>query len=183
MICLTVCKAVSASCRVRQMMTKSSAYRIEFPQRRVPLCPVHIQHMQVDVCQQGADDTALRGTYLGGVSHAIFQNPRFEPLTDEFQYPPVANPPFEQRHQHCRGQWYRSNSEYRRQPPTNPLSEPSSPQITACCALRFGRKPYELSRKLASKMGSITNLQACCTTRSRTVGIPNGLCLPSAFGM
>jgi len=31
----------------------------EFPHRRVPFRPVHIQNMQVDVCQQGTDDTAL----------------------------------------------------------------------------------------------------------------------------
>ena len=35
--------------------------------------------------------------------------------------------------------------------------------------------------KLASKMGSITSLHACGTTRSRTVGIPNGRCSPSGL--
>lgn len=38
------------------------------------------------------DDAALRRTNLTGIPHAIFQDTRFEPLTDQFQYPPVANP-------------------------------------------------------------------------------------------
>src|SRR3972149_11228227 len=99
--------------------------------------------MQVDVCQQGADDAALRRTYLGGITHAIFQNPRFEPLTDEFQYPPVANPPFEQRHQHLvvNGIEVTLNISVN-YPPTRYQAFFTS--ITACCALRFGRKPYEL---------------------------------------
>ena len=100
MICLTICKASSASCRVRQMMTKSSAYRMSFPRARIPLRPVHIQHMQVDVCQQGTDDAALGRANLRGIAHTIFQNTRFEPLPNEFQHSPVTNPPFEQRHQH-----------------------------------------------------------------------------------
>jgi len=36
---------------------------------------------------------------------------------------------------------------------------------------------------LGYETGSITTFAAICTTRSRTVGIPNGRCFPSAFGM
>jgi hypothetical protein len=46
---------------------------------------------------------------------------------------------------------------------------------SAWCALRLGRKPYEQSRKLGSKIGSRTSLAAVCTTLSRTRGIPSGL--------
>jgi hypothetical protein len=53
----------------------------------------------------------------------------------------------------------------------------------ASVALRLGRKPYELGRKSASKIGSSTSFAAICTTRSRTVGIPSGRFFPSAFGM
>jgi hypothetical protein len=41
-------------------------------------------------------------------------------------------------------------------------------------ARRFGRKPNEQSRKLASKIGSKTILAAVCTTRSLTRGIERG---------
>jgi hypothetical protein len=41
-------------------------------------------------------------------------------------------------------------------------------------ALRFGRKPYDVARKSASKMGSSTIVAAICATRSRTVGMPSG---------
>src|ERR1035438_4173710 len=60
-------------------------------------------------------------------------------------------------------------------PPTLPRGDP--------CADRPGRNPYEPSRKSASKIGSRINRVAICTTRSRTVGIPNGLSFPFAFGM
>src|ERR1035441_2421838 len=57
----------------------------------------------------------------------------------------------------------------------------------ACVALFFGRKTKLLAWKSASKIGSIGvpsgSFAAICTTRSRTVGIPNGRCFPSAFGM
>jgi len=36
------------------------------------------------------------------------------------------------------------------------------------------RNPYECSAKPISKIGSITLSNVACTTRSRTVGIPNG---------
>jgi hypothetical protein len=50
-------------------------------------------------------------------------------------------------------------------------------------ALRFGRKPYETGRKSASNTGASTSFAAISATRSRTVGIPSGRFLPSAFGM
>jgi len=53
----------------------------------------------------------------------------------------------------------------------------------ASVALRFGRKPYDDGRKSASKIGSSTSFAAICTTRSRIVGMPRGLCPPSPFGM
>src|SRR3954453_20420730 len=54
---------------------------------------------------------------------------------------------------------------------------------TASCALRFGRYPYALSSKSASKIGSSISLTAVCTTRSRIVGIPSGRSPPSGFGI
>src|ERR1700731_4597394 len=53
----------------------------------------------------------------------------------------------------------------------------------AAVALRRGRNPYEHGKKSASKIGSSTSFAAIWTTRSRTVGMPNGRFLPSAFGM
>ena len=44
----------------------------KYSKRLVTLRPEHIQHMQVDVCQQGADDAALRRPNLGSITHAIF---------------------------------------------------------------------------------------------------------------
>jgi hypothetical protein len=52
----------------------------------------------------------------------------------------------------------------------------------ACVADRLGRKPYEHGRKSASKIGSNTSFAAAWPTRSRTVGIPNGL-NPPDFGI
>ncbi len=64
---------------------------------------------------------------------------------------------------------------------------PRAPRVrsisNACVAFRLGRKPYEHEWKSASKIGSSTSVAAICATRSRTVGIPNGRCRPSAFGM
>lgn len=57
------------------------------------------------------------------------------------------------------------------------------PVCIASCILRFGRNPYELSRKSASKIGSMTIFVTICTTRSRTVGIPSGRKFPSPFGI
>ena len=54
---------------------------------------------------------------------------------------------------------------------------------TACVADRRGRKPYDDSLKLASKIGSSTSRHACCTTRSRTVGMPRGRDRPSGLGI
>src|SRR5215472_6995661 len=53
----------------------------------------------------------------------------------------------------------------------------------ACVALLLGRNPYLHNWKSASKIGSSTIFVAICTTRSRTVGIPNGRCFPGSFGM
>ena len=52
----------------------------------------------------------------------------------------------------------------------------------ASLALRLGRNPKELGRNWASKIGSMTSRQACCTTRSFTVGIDSGLVLPGLPG-
>jgi hypothetical protein len=48
----------------------------------------------------------------------------------------------------------------------------------AMCADRFGRNPKLHGRNWASKIGSRTLHAAVMTTRSRTVGIDNGLVLP-----
>src|SRR5215218_7059556 len=46
----------------------------------------------------------------------------------------------------------------------------------ASLALRLGRNPKELGRNWASKIGSMTSRQACCTTRSFTVGTRASYC-------
>ena len=53
---------------------------------------------------------------------------------------------------------------------------------TAGVALRLGRTPDEGCWKWASKSGASTLVPACGPTRSRTVGIPSGLCRPSGWG-
>jgi hypothetical protein len=53
----------------------------------------------------------------------------------------------------------------------------------ASLALRLGRNPKEVGRNCASKIGSMSSRQACCTTRSFTVGIDNGLVLPGLPGL
>src|SRR6266487_4364089 len=74
--------------------------------------------------------------------------------------------------------WMSISTTYRcRRPPRRRIAS------SASVALFFGRKPYEQVLKSASKIGSTTTLAAACTTRSRTVGIPNGRCVPSVFGM
>ena len=46
----------------------------------------------------------------------------------------------------------------------------------------FGRNPKEHGRKSASNTGSITIFTAICTTRSFTVGMPNGRVFPGCPG-
>jgi hypothetical protein len=46
------------------------------------------------------DDAPLRGTGLSCVTHTIFQDTCVKPQADEFQHPSVADPSFEQPHQH-----------------------------------------------------------------------------------
>ena len=45
---------------------------------------------------------------------------------------------------------------------------------SASCAERLGLNPNEHSSMSASKIGSITDFSAACTTRSRTAGIESG---------
>src|ERR671910_895731 len=53
----------------------------------------------------------------------------------------------------------------------------------ASWARRFGRKPYEHGLKSASKIGSSTNFNEACTTRSAVVGMPSERTLPLALGI
>ena len=53
---------------------------------------------------------------------------------------------------------------------------------SAIRAVLFGRNPKEQGRKSASNKGSITSFTAICTTRSFTVGMPNGRVFPGCPG-
>jgi len=48
---------------------------------------------------------------------------------------------------------------------------------------RHSRWTRDFEGRSASKIGSKTNTAAVCTTRSRTVGMPDGLVLPFGLGM
>ena len=114
----------------------------------------------------------------------VFHHPRLEPLPQQLEHPSIRDAPRHELHQLRRGRCSRSSRGCRRRArgcrPACPVARMVS---SACVALRCGRKPYEHGRKSASKIGSSTSFAAICTTRSRTVGIPSGRCLPSAFGM
>jgi hypothetical protein len=71
----------------------------KFAQGDASFFPVHVQHMQIDVRQQGANHTTLWRSRLRSTPTPIFQHARFQPLPDEFQHSPVADPPFYQPHQ------------------------------------------------------------------------------------
>jgi hypothetical protein len=54
------------------------------------------------------------------------------------------------------------------------------------CVQRAAVRPIGILLRLcrsASKIGSSTSMAEVCTTRSRIVGMPNGLCFPSGLGM
>jgi len=57
--------------------------------------------------------------------------------------------------------------------------------LSAMRGVFSGRNPNEQGTKSASNKGSITNFTAICTTRSFTVGMPNGRVFPGCpgFGM
>ena len=65
----------------------------QLAQRGILFCPGPVQDMQVDVRQEWADDPALRRTHFGRVLSPFFQNTSFQPLTDEFEHPPIACTP------------------------------------------------------------------------------------------
>src|ERR1022692_4168495 len=54
---------------------------------------------------------------------------------------------------------------------------------TACFADLPGRYPYESAWNFGSRIGSIARLTTVCAIRSDTVGIPNFLVPPFAFGI
>jgi len=115
----------------------------QLAQRSISLCPVHIQYVQVDVCQQEADDAPLWRPYLGGLPLPFLNHSPFEPLSDKFEYTPVADPSFKQAHQQVMVNGVKV---------TLSASTTHHPQmrafftaLTACSALRLGRKPYEQS--------------------------------------
>ena len=84
----------------------------------------------------------------------------------------------------CRGRCCRSSPGCPRRARGCPASLPACGDSPAPASRsRLGRNPYEHARKSASKIGSRTSFAAICTTRSRTVGMPSGRVLPSAFGM
>ena len=51
----------------------------------------YIYHMPVNVRQHGAD-APLAEPPLGRLPWALLHHPRFEPLTDQLQHPPIADP-------------------------------------------------------------------------------------------
>ena len=62
-----------------------------------------------------------------------------------------------------------SNSATKQRPSMKPVLS----RCIAVTADRMGRKPNEHGRKTASNTGSSTSFTACCTTLSRTVGMPS----------
>src|SRR5882762_10181583 len=60
----------------------------------------------------------------------------------------------------------------------------SATRLTASCAVRFGRYPYDPGWKSASKIGSRMSLSAPWTTRSRIEGIDRTRTfVPPSFGI
>lgn len=64
-----------------------------------------------------------------------------------------------------------------------PLGNDTRMASAAWVAPRLGRNPNEHGRKSASNIGSRTSFAACWTTRSFTVGMPNGRIWPVGFGI
>ena len=61
---------------------------------------------------------------------------------------------------------------------------PSTSASTSCSAsLRSGRYAYCSGCRSTSNIGSRISTAAICTMRSRIVGMPNGRCFPSGFGI
>ena len=147
------------------------------------LGPGPIERVQVNVGQQRGNDPAL------GVPVTVSETT------------PSANTP---ARSHCRISLSTRRSDTRRSTSTINRSwsiEPKKSRMSASntnlpprgnatritskasVALRLGRNPKLHGRKSASKIGSRTSFAACCATRSRTVGIPNGRFRPSGLGI
>src|SRR5271157_4454938 len=69
------------------------------PERPTLLRPEPIQQVQVDVGQQRREDSALRGSRQRLPHRTVFHHPGLQPLSDQFQYPPIRDSLSHQHHQ------------------------------------------------------------------------------------
>ena len=153
----------------------------QFAQMRTLPHPDPVEKAQIDVREQRRDHASLRRSRNGAHLPSLVHHPCLQPLPHQPQHPPVAHPTRHPLHQQLviEGTEEVADVCFEDVVALPVLRSTSS----ACVALRRGRNPYEQSLKSASKIGSRISFVAICTTRSRTVGMPNGRFRPSAFGM
>ena len=69
---------------------------IEPAHPRRPLLPPTIPHVPVDVGEPGTEHSPLRRACCGGLPPSSLDNPHGQPLAEEFQPPPIADPSLHQ---------------------------------------------------------------------------------------
>ena len=111
--------------------------------------------------------------------------PARKPPPHQLEHPTVRHPLGHQRQQAGHGRSTRRSHGCR---PRTTNWRPRG-NATRIASIAVGGRPLRAGtrnctgKKSASKIGSRTSLAACCTTRSRTVGIPNGRIRPSGLGI
>ena len=114
----------------------------------------------------------------------VFHHACRKPLPQQLQHPTIRDPPRHQPEQLPVVDAAKVVADIRVQhvvPASRAHARAASP-VPAWRSASAGSHT-STARKSASKIGSNTSVAAICATRSRTVGIPNGRCRPSAFGM
>ena len=145
-------------------------------------CPV--EPVKVDVGKQGRDDAPLRSPLFGTMDAAVlFHNRTLKPLPDQFQDTPVGYAPLELYHQLLMGNAVKVARKIRIIHLLPPEFEIAADLVEGSVGAPLGRKPWEQSRKSASKIGSRIRSTAACTILSLTHGMPRGRRLPFALVM
>jgi len=110
------------------------------------LNPGPVEGVQVDVGQQRGDDPALRCARDRLGAHPSLQHPCTQPLSEQFEHPPVRHPLADQSQQplmvdRTKSRMSASNTNWL------PSMKPTRSRSKASVADRFGRNPKEQARR------------------------------------
>ena len=114
----------------------------------------------------------------------VFHHPCLEPLPQQLEHPAIRDAPRHELHQLLVVDAAEVIADVGVEhviPAARAAARAAPPAPASRSASAESRT--RTARKSASKIGSSTSFAAICATRSRTVGMPSGRFLPSAFGM